>query len=145
MNTTITNNAPDPVGAYPHARLAGGLLFLSGVGPRSATDNSITGNVYASDGSVASYDIEAQCHAVFANVKAVLEAAGSHWDQLIDVTVYLTNMAQDFATFNRLYSEYFTSAQPTRTTVEVAALPTAIAIELKCIASISENSYVTPH
>ena len=139
MNITTTKTAPNPVGAYPHARQAGGLLFLSGVGPRSPVDNSVPGNVYADDGNLLDYDIEAQCHAVFSNVKAVLEAAGTEWDRLIDVTVYLTDMKKDFASFNRLYSEYFTTAQPTRTTVEVAALPTQIAIELKCIASIREN------
>lgn len=139
MNITTTNKAPDPVGAYPHARQVGGLLFLSGVGPRSPIDNSVPGNEYTDDGNLQSYDIEAQCHAVFANVKAVLDAAGSEWDRLIDVTVFLTDMKNDFACFNRLYSEYFISAQPTRTTVEVAALPTEIAIELKCVASIREN------
>jgi len=139
MNTTTTKKAPEPVGAYPHARQAGGLLFLSGVGPRSPLDNTVAGNVYASNGDLQSYDIEAQCHAVFANVKAVLEAAGTEWNKLIDVTVFLTDMENDFATFNRLYSEYFSIAQPTRTTLEVAALPTEIAIELKCIASIREN------
>ncbi len=139
MNITTTSKAPDPVGDYPHARQAGGLLFLSGVGPRSPVDNSVPGNIYNNSAQLQDYDIEAQCHAVFANVKAVLDAAGSEWNNLLDVTVFLTDMKKDFAVFNHLYSEYFSTAQPTRTTVEVAALPTEIAIELKCIASIRET------
>ncbi len=128
--------APAPVGAYPHARRVGNLLFLSGVGPRMPGSNAIPGNVLAPDGSLASYDIEAQCHQVFANVRAVLEASGARWQDLIDVTVYLTDMARDFAAYNRVYAEHFTDAQPCRTTLGITALPTPIAIELKCIAEI---------
>ncbi len=131
-----TGNAATPLGAYPHARKAGNLLFLSGIGPRNAKDNSIPGLELDVYGNIASYDIEAECHAVFANVKAVLEASGSSWDKIIDVTVYLTNMKMDFPTYNKIYEEYFTSVQACRTTVEVKSLPTPIAIELKVIATI---------
>lgn len=131
-----TATAPRPVGAYPHARRVGNLLFLSGVGPRQPTDNAIPGNVYAADGSLAAYDIEAQCRQVFANVRAVLEASGARWEDLVDVTVYLTDMARDFPAYNRLYAEFFTTAQPCRTTLGITALPTPIAIELKCVAAL---------
>jgi len=126
--------APAPVGAYPHARRVGNLLFLSGVGPRDPATNAIIGNVLDAGGKLVSYDIEAQCRAVFANVRAILEASGARWEDLVDVTVFLTDMARDFAAYNRLYAEYFTTAQPCRTTVGISALPTPIAIELKCIA-----------
>jgi len=131
-----TDSAPKPVGLYPHARRVGDLLFLSGIGPRSAKDNSIPGNEYDVENNLVKYDIEAQCHSVFQNVKAVLEASGSSWNNLIDVTVFLTNMKNDFPVMNRLYAEYFKDAQPCRTTVEINSLPTPIAIELKCIATI---------
>lgn len=130
------SQAPEPVGLYPHARRVGNLLFLSGLGPRQRGSRDIPGVTLDADGRIVSYDIEAQCRSVFANVRAVLEAAGSRWENLLDVTVFLTNMQQDFATFNRLYAEYFQDNQPCRTTVEVNALPTPIAIELKCIALI---------
>lgn len=130
--------APKAVGAYPHARRVGNLLFLSGVGPRSPHDNSIPGNVLDSDGKLVDYDIEAQCRQVFANVRAVLEASGGRWQDLVDVTVFLTDMQRDFATYNRLYAEFFTDAQPCRTTLGISALPTPIAIELKCIAVVGE-------
>ncbi len=132
----LTQSAPRPVGAYPHARRAGPLLFLSGIGPRSPVDNSIPGNRYDDDGKLLGYDMEAQCRSVFANVDAVLAAAGASRSQLIDITVYLTDMTADFATMNRLYAEHFGAAQACRTTVGVNALPTPIAIELKCIAQI---------
>lgn len=132
-------NAPKAVGAYPHARRVGNLLFLSGVGPRSPKDNSIPGNLLDADGKLVGYDIEAQCRQVFANVRAVLEASGAAWQDLVDVTVYLTDMQRDFATYNRLYAEYFTDSQPCRTTLGITALPTPIAIELKCIAVISSK------
>lgn len=133
------STAPKAVGAYPHARRVGNLLFLSGVGPRSPKDNSIPGNVHAADGTLASYDIEAQCRQVFANVRAVLEASGARWQDLVDITVFLTDMHADFATYNRVYAEHFTNAQPCRTTLGITALPTPIAIELKCIAVIPET------
>ena len=128
--------APKPVGAYPHARRVGNLLFLSGVGPRDPATNAIVGNVYDTEGRLLSYDIDAQCRAVFANVRAILHASGARWEDLVDVTVYLTDMARDFATYNRVYTEYFTTAQPCRTTLGITALPTPIAIELKCVAAI---------
>ena len=131
-----TRNAPPPVGAYPHARRAGDLLFLSGIGPRSADGGSIPGVTLADDGRVLAYDIAAQCHAVFANVRSVLESAGARWEDLVDITVFLTDMENDFAEYNRIYAEYFDDSGPCRTTVEVRRLPTPIAIELKCIARI---------
>jgi len=133
--TTINaDKAPEPVGAYPHARKVGNLLFLSGVGPRERGSKKIPGVELDADGAILSYDIETQCHSVFRNVKTILESSGASWNQLVDVTVFLTNMKDDFKTFNRVYAEYFKEAQPCRTTVEVNALPTPIAIELKCIA-----------
>lgn len=129
-----TESAAKPLGAYPHARRAGNLLFLSGIGSRNVKDNSIPGLQLDDNGNIVKYDIEAECHQCFANVKAVLEASGSSWDKIIDVTVFLTNMKQDFPTYNKVYAEYFTSVQACRTTVEVKSLPTPIAIELKVIA-----------
>jgi len=126
--------APEPVGHYPHARVVGNLLFLSGVGPRERGTKVIPGVELNSDGSIRSYDIEKQCHSVFKNVRAILEDAGSSWENLVDVTVYLTNMKADFPTYNRLWAEYFKSNPPCRTTLEINALPTPIAIELKCVA-----------
>jgi 2-aminomuconate deaminase len=131
-----SNQAPEPVGAYPHAKRVGNLLFLSGVGPRKRGIKEIPGVTLGSDGQILEYDIEAQCHSVFENVRTIVEQAGSSWNQIVDVTVFLTNMKQDFATFNRIYANYFKESQPCRTTVEVNALPTPIAIELKCIAVI---------
>ncbi len=131
-----TDEAPSPVGAYPHARRVGDLLILSGIGPRPAGGGPIPGVVFDDDGSVIDYDIEAQCHAVFENVNAVLDSAGAEWRDLVDITVYLTDIPRDFDTFNRIYGEYFSvDSGPCRTTVEVNRLPTPIAIELKCIAS----------
>ena len=134
------DQAPKPVGAYPHARRVGNLLFLSGIGPRDAASNAIIGNVYDVDGRLVSYDIEAQCRSVFANVRKVLEASGARWQDLVDVTVFLTDMTRDFAAYNRVYAEYFTDAQPCRTTVGITALPTPIAIELKCIAVMPDDA-----
>jgi 2-aminomuconate deaminase len=131
-----SQRAPEPVGAYPHARRVGNLLFLSGIGPRVRGSREIPGVRLRADGTVESYDIEAQCRSVFANVRAVLEEAGSSWDKLVDVTVFLTNLRRDFPAYNRLWAEHFKDAQPCRTTVEVTALPTQIAIELKCIATL---------
>ena len=129
-------NAPEPVGLYPHARRVGDLLFLSGVGPREKGSKSIPGVTLDDAGLVESYDIEAQCRSVFQNVRYILEDAGSGWDRIVDVTVFLTNMKDDFAAYNRIYAEYFAGNQPCRTTVEVGSLPTPIAIELKVIATI---------
>jgi 2-aminomuconate deaminase len=135
--TIVTNQAPEPVGAYPHARKVGNLLFLSGVGPRERGSKEIPGVTLDANGNIIAYDIETQCHSVFKNVKLILEASGAKWESLVDVTVYLTNMKSDFKTFNKIYAEYFKENQPCRTTVEVNALPTPIAIELKCVAFIS--------
>lgn len=135
-NIIHTTQAATPLGAYPHARKAGNLLFLSGIGPRNAADNSIPGLKLDANGNIIDYDIEAECHAVFANVKAVLEASGSKWENMVDVTVYLTHMKEDFLVYNRIYGEYFQHVQACRTTVEVKSLPTPIAIELKVIALI---------
>lgn len=131
-----TGNASKPLGAYPHARKASNLLFLSGIGPRSPKDNSIPGLVLDAAGNIEQYDIEAECRSVFANVKAVLEASGSSWEKIIDVTVFLTNMKKDFPIYNKIYGEFFKDVQACRTTVEVKSLPTPIAIELKVIATI---------
>ena len=136
MNNIESQNAPEPVGLYPHAKQVGKLLFLSGIGPRQRGNSDIPGVKLDPDGTIISYDIEAQCHSVFKNVRSVLEEAGSSWKNLVDVTVYLTNMKDDFETYNRIYTEYFKDSQPCRTTVEISALPTPIAIELKCIATI---------
>lgn len=134
-----TDAAPAPIGAYPHARRVGNLLFLSGVGPRQPGDNAIPGNVHDADGRLVSYDIEAQCRQVFANVRAVLEASGTAWTDLVDVTVFLTDMQRDFTTYNRLYAEYFAGVDACRTTLGISTLPTPIAIELKCVAALSAN------
>ncbi|HJW17307.1 MAG TPA: Rid family hydrolase [Flavisolibacter sp.] len=131
-----TDKAAKPLGAYPHARRVGNLLFLSGIGSRNAADNSIPGLKMDESGKVISYDIEAECHAVFANVRSVLESAGSSWEKIIDVTVFLTNMEKDFPKYNKIYNDYFAGVQACRTTVEVKSLPTPIAIELKVIATI---------
>lgn len=137
---TETNKAPKPVGLYPHSRRVGNLLFLSGVGPRQPGTDAIPGNQVDSQGRLVSYDIEAQCRSVFDNIRVILEESGARWEQLVDVTVFLTNMKDDFATYNKVYAEYFADVQPCRTTVEVGALPTPIAIELKCIAMIEPDS-----
>lgn len=137
MNDRIhSDKAPEPVGLYPHARKVGNLLFLSGVGPRKKGTKEIPGVTLDSNGNITSYDIEQQCHSVFQNVKLILEASGSRWENLVDVTVFLTNMKKDFPVFNKIYAEYFKENQPCRTTVEINALPTPIAIELKCIATV---------
>jgi 2-aminomuconate deaminase len=128
--------APRPVGPYPHARRAGNLLFLSGIGPRSPGDDSIPGTILDEAGTVVGYDFEAQCHAVFENVRRVLAAAGATFEDLVDVTVFLTDIASDFEAMNRIYAHYLHQNPPSRTTVEVRRLPTPIAIELKCIATI---------
>jgi len=137
MNEKLnSSSAPEPVGLYPHARKVGNLLFLSGVGPRQKGTKIIPGVELDDDGKIASYDIEAQCRSVFDNVRSIVEDAGSSWLQIVDVTVFLTNMDDDFKTYNRIYAEYFADNQPCRTTVEINKLPTPISIELKCIATI---------
>ena len=138
-NTLITDAAPRPVGAYPHAKRLGKLLFLSGIGPRPVGGGPVPGVALDESGEVLSYDIEAQCHAVFTNVRAILECAGASWNDLVDITVYLTDIKHDFEIFNGIYAEYFSSDGPCRTTVEVNRLPTPIAIELKCIAQTSDT------
>jgi 2-aminomuconate deaminase len=132
------DDAPRAVGHYPHARRVGELLFLSGIGPRNPGDNRINGNVYDADDRLISYDIDAQVRAVFANVRTVLEASGARWEDLVDVTVYLTDMARDFGKYNQVWAEYFPDADaaPCRTTLGITALPTPIAIELKCTAVV---------
>ena len=139
-NSTINSSrAPEPVGAYPHARRVGNLLFLSGVGPRERGTKKIQGVELDAAGNIINYDIEAQCHSVFKNVRAILEEAGSSWDKMVDVTVFLTNMKKDFPIYNKIYGEYFKDVQACRTTVEVKSLPTPIAIELKVIATIENH------
>ena len=141
-NNTKYNSgkAPKPVGLYPHARKVGNLLFLSGVGPRTAgsddTDSKVPGLELDKNGNFKAFDFEAQCRSVFDNVRYILEDAGSSWENLVDVQVFLVNMKRDFHTYNKVYAEYFKDIQPCRTTVEISSLPTPIAIELKCIATI---------
>jgi 2-aminomuconate deaminase len=141
MSSVSTEAAPRPVGAYPHARRVGDLLFLSGIGPRTPGSDAIPGNEYFADGRLRRYDIQAQARAVFANVRAVLEAAGARWEDLVDVTVYLTDMAHDFKTYNAVWAEHFAdpSTAPCRTTLGNTALPTPIAIELKCVAVLPKE------
>lgn len=133
-----TDAAPAPVGAYPHARRVGNLLFLSGIGPRDPATNAVPGNVHDAEGRLISYDIDLQARAVFANVRAVLEASGARWEDLADVTVYLTDMARDFKSYNAVWAEHFPdiNTAPCRTTLGISALPTPIAIELKCVAAV---------
>ncbi len=132
----LTPNAPPPVGPYPHAKRVGNMLFLSGIGPRRPQTGEIPGLIRDGAGSVIAHDIEVQTRATIENVRAILEAAGSSLDKVLDVTVYLTDMQRDFAAFNRIYAEYFAHVQPTRTTVGVESLPTPIAVELKVIAAV---------
>ena len=136
MSKIESQNAPEPVGLYPHARQVGNFLFLSGIGPRKRGKKEIPGVELDKNGNIISYDIKIQCYSVFNNVRTVLEDAGSNWKNLVDVTVFLTNMKEDFEIYNRIYAEYFKGNQPCRTTVEIISLPTPIAIELKCIATI---------
>lgn len=135
----FSNRAPEPVGAYPHAKRVGNLLYLSGVGPRKRGSKEIPGVTLDAQGNITSYDIETQCKSCFDNVRAVLEDAGSRWENIIDVLAFLTNMKADFAIYNRVYAEYFAgegNPNPTRTTIEIGALPTPIAVEVKVIATI---------
>ena len=136
MDITYSNKAPEPVGEYPHARKVENFIYLSGIGPRVHGQKEIPGVVLDENKNVLKYDFEKQCHSVFKNVKIILEEAGSSWNNLVDVTVFLTNMKRDFDTYNSVYAEYFKENQPCRTTVEIVSLPTPIAIELKCIATI---------
>lgn len=131
-----SNKAPKPMGLYPHARRVGNLLFLSGIGPRNASTDAIPGLELDKHGQFKTFDFEAQCRSVFDNVRTVLEESGSSWEKLVDVTVFLVDMKRDFHTYNRIYADYFKDAQPCRTTVSVTSLPSAIAIELKCIAEV---------
>ena len=135
-NSFDSLRAPEPVGLYPHARRVGNLLFLSGVGPRERGTKQIPGVELNDAGEIISYDIETQCRSVFQNVRYILEDSGSSWDEMVDVTVFLTNMKDDFAKYNEIYAEYFSDSRPCRTTVEISSLPTPIAIELKVIATI---------
>ena len=131
-----SDRAPQAVGLYPHARKAGKFLFLSGVGPRKVGQDNIPGVTLTASGEIEGYDIETQCHSVFENVRFILEDAGSSWEKIVDVQVFLTNMKDDFKTYNKIYTEYFKKNQPCRTTIEIKSLPTPIAIELKIIANI---------
>ena len=144
MHDVISTRAPEPVGAFPHAKRVGNLLFLSGIGPRKRGSREIPGVTLNTDDSIAAYDISTQCRAVFENVRLVLEDAGARWEDIVDVTVFLTNMKNDFPVYNTLYAEYFSGPpgsgkpNPARTTIEINCLPTPIAIELKVIATIRE-------
>jgi len=135
----MSSRAPEPVGAYPHAKRVGDLLFLSGIGPRKRGSSEIPGVTLDGQGNIIAYDIEAQCRSCFDNLRAVLEDAGSSWDHLVDVLVFLTNMKADFPIYNRVYAECFAGPgkpNPSRTTIEIASLPTPIAVEIKAIATI---------
>ena len=134
-----SERAPEPVGAFPHAKRVGPMLFLSGIGPRVRGHTNVPGVTLGKTGNVASYDFETQCRTVFDNVRTVIEDADASWEDIVDVTVFLTDIKEDFPTFNRLYAEYFASNRPTRTTVEVNRLPTPIAIELKVIAWVGDR------
>jgi len=137
MNKNIeSSKAAEPVGKFPHAKRVGSLLFLSGIGPRVRGQKEIPGVTLNSNNEVINYDIKTQTHGVFENVKLVLEDAGLRLSDLVDVTVFLTNMKVDFKAFNSIWAEYFPNSGPCRTTVQVGALPTPIAIEFKCIAQI---------
>lgn len=136
MDSFSSSQAPEPVGHYPHARRVGDLLFLSGVGPRSRGTKKVPGVELDAEGNIISYDIETQVRSVFQNVKWILEDAGSSWGKIVDVTVFLTNMKDDFAAYNRLWKEYFEKDPPCRTTLEINCLPTPIAIELKVVAMV---------
>jgi 2-aminomuconate deaminase len=135
-NKFDSGRAPEPVGLYPHARRVGNLLFLSGVGPRERGSKKIPGVELDDQGNIIKYDIETQCHSVFRNIRYILEDAGSKWENIVDVTVFLTNMKDDFPVYNKIYAEYFKDNLPCRTTLEIKSLPTPIAIELKVIATI---------
>ena len=136
MSIIESKKAPEALGLYPHARQVGNLLFLSGVGPREKNNKEIPGVTLNENGEIIAYDIAKQCHSVFKNVRLILEDSGSSWNNLVDVTVFLTNMKDDFKIYNKIYGEYFKEVQPCRTTLEILSLPTPIAIELKCIATI---------
>lgn len=133
------HNAPKPVGRYPHARKVGDFLFLSGIGPRDPETNSVPGLELSPAGNYVKFDFEAQVHSVLKNVKTVLEASGASWEDLVDITVFLTDMERDFETYNRVYAEYFKDNPPCRTTVGVSSLPTTICIELKCVAYLGKD------
>ncbi|MFN7685853.1 MAG: RidA family protein [Oligoflexia bacterium] len=134
-----SSKAAEPVGKFPHAKRVGNLLFISGIGPRERGTKKIPGVELSADGTVASYDIETQVHSVFRNVRLILEEVGLGLSDLVDVQVFLTDMKKDFPVMNRLWAEYFPQSAPCRTTVEVGALPTPIAVELKCIAVFGEG------
>lgn len=135
-DTHHSEKAPEPVGLYPHAKRVGDFIFLSGIGPRERGTKKIPGVELDDQGNIVSYDIAAQCHSVFNNVRTVVEGAGSSWDKIVDVTVFLTNMKDDFKTYNKIWAEYFAENPPCRTTVEILSLPTPIAIELKVLATV---------
>jgi 2-aminomuconate deaminase len=135
-NSIESSKAPEPVGLYPHAKRVGNLLFLSGVGPRERGTKVIPGVELDENKNIISYDIAKQCHSVFQNIKYILEDSGSSWDKIVDVTVFLTNMKDDFPIYNKIWAEYFAENPPCRTTLEINCLPTPIGIELKVIATI---------
>ncbi|MBM3170558.1 MAG: RidA family protein [Bacteroidetes bacterium] len=140
MSIIESQRAPEPVGAYPHARKVGDFIFYSGMGPRSRGKKEIPGVTLDENDHILAYDIEAQCHSVFQNLQAVVQESGASWMDLVDVTVFLTNMKADFKTYNRIYAEYFKDNQPCRTTLEILSLPTPIAIEVKAIAYVGSKA-----
>ena len=118
-----------------HARKVGNLLFYLEL-VLAKQNPKIPGVKLDEKGKIIEYDIAAQCHSVFQNIRYILEDAGSSWENIIDVQVFLTNMKDDFKIYNKIYAEYFKDNQPCRTTIEIISLPTPIAIELKVIATI---------
>ena len=136
----LVDNAPSPVGNYPHSIEINGIIYISGIGPRNYKNNDIPGNVYDDNGNLVNYNIETQTHSVFANLKTILDGSHSSWDKLIDITVFLTDMKNDFKKFNKIYSQYFPNSHACRTTIEINALPTDIAIEIKCLALNKEKN-----
>jgi 2-aminomuconate deaminase len=139
MSIIESQRAPEPVGAYPHARKVGDFIFYSGMGPRARGKKEIPGVTLDESGQILSYDIEAQCHSVFQNLQAVVQESGASWMDVVDITVFLTNMEADFPTYNRIYAEYFKENQPCRTTLEILSLPTPIAIEVKAVAYVGKK------
>ena len=121
--TVYTKNAPDAIGPYSQAKIVGNLVFTSG----QIAINPASGNVEATT-------IEEQTHQVCKNLKAVLEEAGSSLDGAVKTVCFLKNMS-DFAAFNTVYGEYFTS-KPARSCVAAAALPKDVLVEVEVVAEL---------
>jgi 2-aminomuconate deaminase len=129
----MTPDAPDPLGPYAHAVRAHGFVYCSGQGARDPRTGREAGVGYDEQGKVTSYDIAVQCEATLGNVHAVLEAAGTSWDRLVELTVFLKDM-DDFEAMNEVYARHFPNGGPARTTVGVSDLPADNYIEIRAIA-----------